>query len=438
MNSQDLNSATANVPHEPHSESSVPSEERVRVKRSALSAELAELLTVVDPASLVNVILQRGFAHGATDIHFDPTPAGVRVRFRIDGALQDIVPIPHDTAVHMLSRIKIMAGMDIADRRLPQDGHIAAGQQEGMPRDIRVGSCLTLYGERLVLRLMPDSAMFVSPDTLGLTTRQTKTVSELLRAPYGLLLVVGPVGCGKTTTVYSFLSRLNQPDKSVVTIEDPVERRLHGANQIQVDPRTGLQFSTALRGILRQDPNIISIGEIRDAETAQIACRAATTGVLVLSTLHANSPASAVDVLRNFGISSMTIADCLRGVIAQRLVRTIAEDSKEEYVATADECRLLNVPVEESSRLSRGIPTQANFHSGYRGRTAVFETMQITSALRDAIYGAQPAYAIRERAIEDGMESIEECARQLVLAGKTSTNELQRLMHESQINNIEA
>lgn len=438
MNSQDVNSAHANAAGELPSGVKAPSEERLRVERSALSAELAELLTVVDPASVVNVILQRGFAHGATDIHFDPTAAGVRVRFRIDGALQDIVPIPHATAVHMISRIKIMAGMDIADRRLPQDGHIAAGHQEAMPRDIRVGSCLTLYGERLVMRLMPDSSMFVSPDTLGFTARQTQTVSELLRAPYGLLLVVGPVGCGKTTTVYSFLSRLNQPEKSVVTIEDPVERRLHGANQIQVDPKTGLQFATALRGILRQDPNIISIGEIRDAETAQIACRAATTGVLVLSTLHANSTASAIDVLRNFGISSMTIADCLRGVISQRLVRTIAEDSKEEYIATADECRLLNVPVEESRYLTRGIPSPTNFHSGYRGRTAVFETMQMTSGLRDAIYSAQPIHAIRERAIEDGMESIEDCTRQLALSGRTSTNELLRLMNEARMHNIDA
>ena len=438
MNSDDVNLATANGIGTSSPGSPLPAAEPARVERSALSAELGELLTVVDAASLVNVILQRGFAHGATDIHFDPTSAGVRVRFRIDGALQDIVPIPHATAVHMISRIKIMAGMDIADRRLPQDGHIAAGHQESMPRDIRVGSCLTLYGERLVLRLMPDASMFVSPDTLGFTACQTKTVSELLRAPYGLLLVVGPVGCGKTTTVYSFLSRLNQPDKSVVTIEDPVERRLHGANQIQVDPKTGLQFATALRGILRQDPNIISIGEIRDAETAQIACRAATTGVLVLSTLHANSTASAIDVLRNFGISSMTIADCLRGVIAQRLVRTIAEDSKEEYVATAEECRLLSVPFAESLRLTRGIPAQSNFHSGYRGRTAVFETMQMTSGLRDAIYSAQPAYAIRERAIEDGMESIEDCARQLVLSGKTSTNELLRLMNEARMNNVDA
>lgn len=413
------------------SRSPIPaSRKEMRSRNSALAAELSELLGVVEPSSLVNVIVQRGFSHRATDIHLDPTQDGTRIRFRIDGALQDIVLVPAVKSLHILSRIKVLAGMDITERRLPQDGHIAATHLTGIPRDVRVGSSPTIHGERLVLRLMPDATEFVAPETLGFTAEQLLDVQSLLAAPYGLLLVVGPVGAGKTTTVYSLLSRLNQSEKSIVTIEDPVERQIQGANQIQVDPKSGLLFTNALRGVLRQDPNIISIGEIRDAETAQIACRAATTGVLVLSTLHANNTASAIDVLRNFGISSMTIADCLRGVIAQRLVRTISADSREEYAAPAEECCLLDVSTESPPQLVRGIPTEQNFYTGFHGRTAVFETMPITASLRNAINEGLPAYKLRERSISEGLKTLESSARSLILEKRTAVSELRRLIHD--------
>lgn len=429
MNIENLSSGTSGSQLE--SRTPAPALRReIRLGNSALAAELTELLGVVEPSSLVNVILQRGFSHRATDIHLDPAEDGTRIRFRIDGALQDIVQVPVAKALHILSRIKVLAGMDITDRRLPQDGHIAAAQVTGLPRDVRVGSSPTIHGERLVLRLMPDATEFVAPESLGFTTAQMQDVNSLLGAPYGLLLVVGPVGSGKTTTVYSLLSRLNQADKSIVTIEDPVERRISGANQIQVDPKTGLLFTNALRGVLRQDPNIISIGEIRDAETAQIACRAATTGVLVLSTLHANNTASAIDVLRNFGVSSMTIADCLRGVIAQRLVRTVAADAREEYAATSEECCLLGVPIESPPQLVRGIPTEQNFYTGFHGRTAVFETMPLTASLRNSIHDGLPAYRLREQAIAEGLTTLEASARSLVLEKKTSVSELRRLIHD--------
>lgn len=426
-----MNNEDASPSSQLESRTPVPASRRdTRLGNSALAAELYELLSVVEPSSLVNVILQRGFAHRATDIHLDPAEDGMRVRFRIDGALQDIVLVPTAKALHIQSRIKVLAGMDITDRRLPQDGHIDATQLAGLPRDVRVGSSPTIYGERLVLRLMPDSTEFVSPDTLGFTPAQMGDVNSLLSAPYGLLLVVGPVGAGKTTTVYSLLSRLNQPDKSIVTIEDPVERRIPGANQIQVDPKTGLLFTNALRGVLRQDPNVISIGEIRDAETAQIACRAATTGVLVLSTLHANNTTSAIDVLRNFGISSMTIADCLRGVIAQRLIRLVSADAKEEYEATPEECSLLGLSTNSPPKLIRGIPSEQNFYTGFRGRTAVFETMPITSGLRNAINEGVPAYKLREQAAADGLTSLEASAKGLVLEKRTAVAELRRLIHD--------
>lgn len=397
-------------------------------RNMALVAELEELLSVVEPASVANVLLQRAFAHGATDIHLDPTNLGIRIRFRVDGVLQDILPIPAEKAVMLISRIRVMAGMDITERRLPRDGAIPAEAFPGLPRDIRVGSSLTVKGERLVLRLMPDSNQLSSLTQLGFYDDQFAAARRLLAAPYGLLLVVGPVGSGKSTTVYSMLSELNSPDKSVVTIEDPVERRIAGANQIQVDNKTGLNFVTALRGTLRQDPDILAVGEIRDAETAQIACRAATSGVLVLSTLHANNTAGAVDVLRGFGISSAAIADCLRGVISQRLVRKVCEKSRETIMADDDARRLLNVKGSEPVEIVKGIPTDMNFRTGYSGRTAVFEIMELTDSIQDAIHEGEPSYRIRQVAINDGMVSLEESTRRKVLDKVTSVAELERVI----------
>jgi type II secretory ATPase GspE/PulE/Tfp pilus assembly ATPase PilB-like protein len=397
---------------------------------SALTAELTELMGIVEPAALVNVILQRGFAHRATDIHLDPSVTGIRVRFRIDGALQEIVGVPVSLVPLLVSRIKVLCGMDITEKRLPQDGQITAAQIPGLPRDIRVSSSPTILGERVVLRLMPDGTDFVTLESLGFDSDQLQVVNRLSNSPYGLLLVVGPVGAGKTTTVYSLLSRLNRSDRSLITIEDPVERRIPGANQIQVDPKTGLHFANALRGALRQDPNTICIGEIRDAETAQIACRAATTGVLVLSSLHANNTASAVDVLRGFGVSSMTIADCLRGVIAQRLIRLVASDTREEIPATPEECEILGISSENPPLLMKGIPQEKNLFTGFRGRTAIFETLEIDHDLRTAISEGVPAWEIYERNVARGLTTLQESARNLVLSGRTALSEYARLIND--------
>ena len=421
--------------HDGQSESTPPQKPlHAPPNNSALAAELDELLSVVEPASVASVVLQRAFSHGATDIHLDPTTLGARLRFRVDGVLQDILPIANEKASVLRSRFRVMAGMDITDRRLPQDGSIAAGRFPGIPRDIRVGSTTTVNGERLVLRLMPDTTDLNTIDSLGFYDDQHHRVKDLISAPYGLLLVVGPVGSGKSTTLYSLLNELNSPQKSVVTIEDPVERRLPGANQIQVDTKRGLTFASALRGTLRQDPDILCVGEIRDAETAQIACRAATTGVLVLCTIHANNTASAVDVLRGFGISSMVIAECLRGVISQRLVRKICPDSRESISPDHEARQLLHLDEhDQNARITQGVPTAANFNTGYLGRTAVFEVMSIDRDLRTMINDGQPAYRVREVGQEKGMVTLEDATRRKVFDSVTSVDELRRVMSDTQL-----
>lgn len=415
-----------------------PIAEEVRLHQAppnnkALAAELEELLSVVEPASVANIVLQRAFDHGATDIHLDPTTLGTRIRFRVDGVLQDILPIPAEKAAVLLSRIRVMAKMDISDRRLPADGAIPAARFPGLLRDVRVGSTSTVNGERLVLRLMPDPQNLNSLTSLGFYDDQMAAVRRLQNAPYGLLLVVGPVGSGKSTTVYSLLNELNSTEKSVVTIEDPVERRIPGTNQIQVASRLGLDFVTALRGTLRQDPDILCVGEIRDPETAQIACRAATTGVLVLSTLHANNTGSAIDVLRGLGVPSMAIADCLRGVISQRLVRKVDPDSREEVEPDAEARKMLRLDENDhDTRIVQGIHSEANFNTGYAGRTAVFETMDVKNDLRLAINNGEPAFRIQQIAREGGMTTLQDAARRLVLDKVTSVDELHRIMSDTE------
>lgn len=404
---------------------------KAQSSNAALSAELEELLGVVDPGVVGDMLLQRAFSCGATDVHLDPVPAGMRIRFRMDGVLRDILPIPSDKSVNIVSRIKVMAGMDITEKRLPQDGRVSSTQLDGVDRDIRVGSLMTIHGERLVMRIMPDPKSFSSLDSLGLYDDQMDQINRLLRMPYGMILVVGPVGSGKTTTLYNFLSKLNSPERSLVTIEDPVERRIPGVNQIEVDNKAGRSFITALRGTLRQDPNVMCIGEIRDAETARIASRAAMTGVLVMSTLHANDTASAIDVLRQFGIPSMAIADSLRGVITQRLIRRVCTNSRQEVRPEGPNRQLLHMDDGDDRNIVEGVPANVNFHTGYAGRVAIFETMVVGRQLKEAITHDAPAYEIREASLRDGMVSLEESARRRVLDHTTSVEEMHRVIMDT-------
>ena len=404
------------------------------VRQKALQEELRSLVDVVGPAPLVDLLLERAFQLNATDLHFDPTEAGLRVRLRVDGLLHDVLELPPALTSQVVSRLKLMANMDITERRLAQDGHISNVTLKNQ-RDIRVGSGPTIYGERLVLRLMPDHTSYTTLEELGMTEGQIETVRSHVRAPYGMILSVGPVGSGKSTTMYACLELLNQADRSLVTIEDPVERRMDGVTQIQVDPKIEFGFVEALRGVLRQDPDVMMIGEIRDPETAHIGCRAGLTGVMVLSTLHANNTASTIDVFREFGIPPMFIADAVNCVISQRLLRKVCRESRETYHPDPAECAMLGLDPSqaESTELVRGVPSDVNFHTGYSGRTGVFEVMTISRDIRHAVLQGKSHDEVMQIATGSGMVTLEEATRQRVLEGVTSIEEMHRMMATAQL-----
>jgi type II secretory ATPase GspE/PulE/Tfp pilus assembly ATPase PilB-like protein len=399
------------------------------VRQKALQEELRQLLDVVGPVSLIDLLLERSFQLKATDIHFDPDEVGLRVRLRVDGLLHDVIEFPREVMPNVVSRLKIMAKMDIAERRLAQDGHFT-NVVLNKKRDIRAGSGPTIHGERIVLRLMPDAADFSSFEELGLEDDQIATLDAHVRVPYGVILSVGPVGSGKTTLLYACLQRINDPSKSLVTIEDPVERQIVGVNQIQTELKKEFGFLAALRGVLRQDPNVIMVGEIRDADTAHIACRAGLTGVTVFSTLHANDTAAAIDVFRNFDIPPMFIANSVEAIVSQRLLRKVCEHCREEHDPTDADLAMLGVDAAEANglKLVRGSGCDACFHTGYLGRTGVFEIMSIKGRLRKAIVKGLSHREIMDAAVEEGMSTLEKSAKRKVLAGETTLAEVNRVL----------
>lgn len=398
-------------------------------RQTALQQELRELADVVGPGPLVDLLLERAFEIGATDVHFDPRPDGLHVRLRVDGILHDVLTLTAQTAPQVISRLKLMAGMDITERRLCQDGHISSSVLKHQ-RDVRVGSGPTIYGERLVLRLMPDDTKLTALEELGFEPQQLEVLNKAVKAPSGMLLSVGPVGSGKSTTTYACLSLLNHPGRSMVTIEDPVERRIEGVNQIQTDAKIGFGFVEALRGVLRQDPNVIMVGEIRDAETAHIAARAALTGTQVLSTLHAGDTAATVDLFREFELPPMFIADSLNCVIAQRLLRKVCTKDREKYHPDHATAQILGLNPDQcgSIELVRGIPSGANFNTGYMGRTGVFEIMPVDTEVREAILNKRSNLEIRDLSRGKGMQTLEQSAVNKVLAGVTSIEEMHRVL----------
>ena len=388
--------------------------------------ELSDDVQAAPAVRLTNSIINQAIATNASDIHIEPFEHHVAVRYRVDGVLFESNRIPQSLYSAVSTRIKIMAGMNIAEKRLQQDGRIEL-EVKGRSYDFRVSSLPTVFGEKIVIRVLDRTTFDYTRDKLGFTERENEMMDKIIRMPYGIVLLTGPTGSGKTTTLYSLLSEVNTPDKNIVTIEDPVEYMLPGINQVQVNPKAGLTFAAGLRSILRQDPDIIMIGEIRDEETAQIAVRAAITGHLVLSTLHTNDAPGAITRLVDMGVEPYLAADAIVAVIAQRLVRKLCPNCREPYTAEGNEMMILNL--DKPVRLHRAVGCPACQNSGYRGRTAIHEVMMVGREHRNIIARGGSAEEIREVSISQGMVDLYESCRRLVLDGVTSIQEMVRTVY---------
>ena len=379
---------------------------------------------------LVNLLIENAVKASASDIHIEPFEDNLRVRYRIDGVLFDAETPPRRLRAAVTSRIKIMAELNIAERRLPQDGRIRMGL-EGRRLDIRVSTIPTLHGESIVMRLLDRAAILLPLETLGFDPRTQRQVEALVTLPHGMMLVTGPTGSGKTTTLYGALAKINSAEKKIITIEDPVEYQLRGVNQIHVKPKIGLTFAAGLRHIVRQDPDVIMIGEIRDLETADIAVHAALTGHLVFSTLHTNDAPGALTRLLDMGMEPYLVASVLEGVLAQRLVRLICPGCRTPHEAHPKELRAMGVEsVPSGAHLSRGAGCVECRGTGYRGRTGVYELLRMTEDLRSLTLRKTPGHEIRQRALTAGMASLRQDGWQKCCEGLTTIEEVLRVTHE--------
>lgn len=382
-------------------------------------------------ARLVSSIIIGAIDAGASDIHIEPQEPDMRIRYRIDGLLHDEIGVPSSVQQEVTSHIKVLANMDISERRVSQDGHITL-RHSGRDYDLRISSLPAVKGEKIVIRLLDKGSSKWSLDEIAASDEDNQKFRSLLGNPYGMLLLTGPTGSGKTTTLYSMLQFLNRPQVNIVTVEDPVEYHLDGITQVQVNKAAGRTFASGLRSILRQDPDIILIGEIRDYETAEIAVSAALTGHLVLSTLHTNDAAGAVSRLTNLGIPPFLVASSLLGVVAQRLVRSSCTKCREEYSPSDEELEQLSGILGGDSRrpvrLYRGAGCENCHHSGYRGRKAVFEVLSVSREIRGMITNADGNDVIKQQAISEGMKTLRSSGIEQVLNGSTTLEELARLV----------
>jgi len=389
--------------------------------------ELSEEAPVI---KLANLIISRGIGDGGSDIHIEPAKNFVRVRLRVDGMLHEIMRIPKKVQASLISRVKIMAEMDIATKRTPQDGRIGA-MVDGRQFDFRVSTLPSLFGEKIVMRILDKSSVSVGLHKLGMLPETLEKFESLISRTYGIILVTGPTGSGKSTTLYSVLSKLNSGEKNILTIEDPVEYELEGLTQVQINNRAGLTFASGLRTMLRQDPDIAMIGEIRDAETATIATEAALTGHLVLSTLHTNDAPGAMTRMVDMGIEPFLIASSVIGVIAQRLVRVICPKCKEQYTPPRDAVGRLGIEIDGDAKVTfyRGRGCDNCRSSGYKGRIGVYELMLITDRVRDLVLQKSSAHVIREAAIDGGMKTLKDDAVAKILLGQTTLEECLRVIY---------
>jgi type IV pilus assembly protein PilB len=393
---------------------------------SSLEAQLANDVSNAPVVRLVNSMIQHAIRLDASDIHIEPMEDKIRVRFRVDGELQEIMTTAKGALSAIVTRIKIMGGMDIAEKRVPQDGRVET-TIDGNSVDMRLSILPTVEGEKIVIRLLGRSDTLMSKTQLGFTDENLAMFDDIIKSPNGIILICGPTGSGKTTTLYTALAELNKAEINIVTVEDPVEYRLNGVNQVQVNAKAGMTFASGLRSILRQDPDIILIGEIRDGETAQIAVRSAITGHLVLSTIHTNDAVASISRLTDMGIEPYLLSSSMVGVVAQRLVRRICTKCKTSYRPDHNEMMLLKL--RDPTPLHRGAGCQACNFTGYSKRIAIHEIVKINKDMRELINRRATLDQMRAAASRYGTITLRENCAKLVMEGVTTTDELLRVTY---------
>lgn len=386
----------------------------------------------VDNAPIVKIVrtmLEQAIRQGASDIHIEPRERNLRIRYRIDGALREVMDYNTTLLPAMVARVKIMSGLDISEKRKPQDGRLTL-QVDNREYDVRVSVLPTVFGEKTVMRLTAKDGLSREKKYLGLTPEDEERLDGILKNPHGIILVTGPTGSGKSTTCYTVLSELNREEVNIITVEDPVEANVDSVNQVQVNVKADLTFANALRSILRQDPDIIMIGEIRDGETAGIAVKASITGHLVISTLHTNSTAASITRLIDMGVEPYLIGDSVVGIIAQRLVRKLCPKCRKAREATDQEKKLLMVPASMPQTVYEPVGCEDCGGIGYRGRTAIYEIMPVTAKLRNRIHDKVTADELQEIAVSEGMSTLRMAAAKKVKEGITSCAEMIKVAYD--------
>ena len=378
----------------------------------------------------VNSVIQRAITERASDIHLEPQEGEMVVRMRIDGVLRRIFTVPANLQATVIARLKIMGGMNIAERKIPQDGRaiVTAKDKE---IDLRISSIPTIYGEKIVLRLLDKSSGHINRKTIGLEGEDEKKYDRLLKNSSGVILIVGPTGSGKSTTMCAMIQELCNEQTNIMTLEDPVEYNIPGTNQCQINEKTGMTFAAGLRSILRQDPDVISVGEIRDGETASIAVRAAITGHLVISTLHTNDAVSTISRLVDIGVEPYMISSALRGVVSQRLVRKICPHCRKAYTPTEEEKRMVGIAENEDVTFYKGEGCQECGRTGYRGRRGVFEILTLDAALRREVANNASSEELTKTALENGFVTMKDNCRRLVLEGVTTVAEAAKAINSA-------
>ncbi|NIT14391.1 MAG: type II secretion system ATPase GspE [Candidatus Dadabacteria bacterium] len=399
--------------------------------------EPKDLLEADDEAPIirfVNSLLFQAVKEKSSDIHVECFEKDVTIRFRKDGMLHKITEIPKKLQSSVISRLKIMAELDIAEKRKPQDGRIRV-KVAGRDVDVRISTVPTSWGESVVMRLLDRSSVLLSLEDLGVSGQKLTDIANLIRRPHGIILVTGPTGSGKTTTLYAALERINSPEKKIITIEDPVEYQLQGVNQIQVNTKVNLSFANGLRSILRQDPDVILVGEIRDRETADIAIHASLTGHLVFSTLHTNDSASAITRLIDMGIEPFLVSSSLMAVVAQRLVRHLCKHCMEEYVPTDEELIKIGIPRESvlNNKLYRAKGCEECLGTGFSGRSGIFEILKVDDEIRNLTLQSTDSGTIKRKALERGLTTLRGDGIAKILTGQTSIDEVLRVTEQDDI-----